>query len=178
MVRAQLGVSPLQPGTPAAHYRGDSRRGLLVGSVIALLFGVFDRFARNLLAYPFGIGFGLAAYCWFASYFPQTLAEISTAFECAPGRFDEIVRKWAQRLANRNALMVVAGAAIGASMLPNLLGFGPRRQILAGPPWVQSDAQHGFPFFALYYGFNDVVSRRLAVRQWRSRAAGHGFRDQ
>lgn len=131
----------------------------LVGGVAALLFGVFDRFARNLLAYPFGIGFGLAAYGWFAGYFPQTLAEISTAFECAPGQFEQIGRKWAQRLANRNALMVIAGAVIGASMLPNLLGlWAAAGKPWLGQGWVQSDAQHGFPFFALYYGFNDVVA--------------------
>ena len=130
-----------------------------VGGVAALLFGRLDLFARNLLAYPFGISFGLAAYGWFANYFPQTLAEISTAFECAPGQVEQIGRKWAQRLANRNVLMVIAGAAIGASMLPNLLGLwaAPDRPWL-GQGWVQSDVQRGFPFFALYYGFNDVAA--------------------
>jgi len=131
----------------------------LVGCAVALPLGVFDLFARSLLAYPFGIGFGLAAYIWFAENFPRMIESVSTAFECAQGEQEQIIRKWAQRLGNRNWLMVVVGAAIGASMLPNLLNlWSSPNTAWMGQAWAQSDLQRGFPFFALYYGFNDVIA--------------------
>jgi hypothetical protein len=130
----------------------------LISSIIAMLLSVFPLFVRNVMAYPIGIGFGLAAYGWYVDRFPRTIASVSTAFECAPGECERVVRKWGKWLINRNWLMAAVGALMGASMLPNLLNLwsSPNRAWW-GQAWVQSDYQRGFPFFALYYGFTDSV---------------------
>ncbi len=131
----------------------------LVGCAIALPLGVLRLFIRNLMAYPIGLGFGLAAYMWFVGYFPRVIESVSTAFECAQGEVEQIVRKWAQRLATRNWLIVVVGAAISASLLPNMLSlWSSPNTAWMGQTWVQSDHQRGLPFFALYYGFNEVIA--------------------
>jgi hypothetical protein len=126
----------------------------VAGAVVATILGALEPFRCNLLAYPFGALMALAAYGWFAISFPRLIATVYAAFETTPEEFGSIIKKWADRLANRQLLFVSASLVVGFLNYLNLNQLW-QAKIWLGDVWASS-SQWG-TFFKWYYGIVDVV---------------------
>jgi hypothetical protein len=107
-----------------------------------------------LLAYPGGLIVALGAYTWFATYFPKYLENIYPAFESSPEEFGGKIKKWADRLANRVWVIMVASVIVAIGNLINLNQLW-QQKIWLGDVWATSPASL---FFKIYYAFIDILA--------------------
>jgi len=126
----------------------------VLGGIISASIGNFYLFGCNLLAYPVGLVIALGAYAWFAVYFPKCLVQIYPAFESSPEEFGGKIKKWADRLANRVWVILVASVIVAIGNYLNLNQLWQHR-IWLGDVWVTSPAPL---FFKSYYAFIDVLA--------------------
>ena len=126
----------------------------IIGGAIAALTGNFYLFVCNLLAYPFGLVVALAAYTWFAIYFPKYLEQIYPAFDASSEEFGEKIKKWADLVANRFWVIGLGSLLIGFLNYLNLDALW-QRKIWLGDVWATSPAPL---FFKSYYAFIDIIA--------------------
>lgn len=130
----------------------------VTGGIVALGLGVFPVFAGNLLAYggPILMGVGLIAYRWFAINFPRILATLYPAFdEEEPGQFENVIHKWAHRIAVLPWVTVFFVLVIALSNFADLLTLWQTTNLnWIGADWTASNQRL---FFAFYYGFYNIV---------------------
>jgi hypothetical protein len=126
----------------------------VIGGAIAALIGNFYLFRCNLLAYPFGLVVALAAYTWFAIYFPKYLERIYPAFDASPQQFGEKIEKWAELVANRFWVIGLGSLLVGFLNYLNLDALW-QREIWLGDVWASSPAP---VFFKIYYAFIDIIA--------------------
>ena len=126
----------------------------IIGIVISALIHKLDLFLCNLLAYPLGLVVALAAYTWFAIYFPKYLEQIYPAFDASPEEFGKKIKKWADLFANRFWIIGLASLLIGFLNYLNLDALW-YKEIWLGDVWANSSAP---TFFKIYYAFVDVIA--------------------
>jgi len=126
-----------------------------VGALVALLLGVFPLFLTNPLAYPVGLGFALAAYGWFAKVFPPLLAELFPLMIASPEQYDAIIKRWADRIANRLWVMIAFSIPLAVLSLQRIIAlWNSPDAIWIGSTWVTSEQAR---FFQIYYIAYDTV---------------------
>jgi Uncharacterized protein conserved in bacteria len=131
---------------------------LAIGAVIALILGVFREYVYNPLTY-FGPGLiilVLIADYWFVSAFPRTIIRFAPSINISEAALLAILKKWADKVANRTEIMILAGIPIALIGLQDTISLWttPTR-LWMGTPWVQST----YPiFFASIYVFYFSIS--------------------
>ncbi len=125
-----------------------------IGAAIAALTRNLYLFGCNLLAYPFGLVVALAAYTWFAIYFPKYLERIYPAFESSQEEFSAKIKKWADLIANRFWVIGLGSVVIAFLNYLNLDTLW-RAPIWLGDVWATSSDPL---FFKSYYAFIDIIA--------------------
>jgi hypothetical protein len=126
-----------------------------VGALVALLLGVLPLFLSNPLAYPVGLGFALAAYGWFAKVFPPLLAELFPLMIASSEQYDAIIKRWADRIANRLWVMIAFSIPLAVLSLQRIIAlWNSPDAIWIGSTWVTSEQAR---FFQVYYIAYDTV---------------------
>ena len=131
---------------------------LIIGASLAALLGVFRLYFFSFLAHsgPMLIALSLVAYYWFYVNFPRELDRLIPAVDIDDTEAMRVVTKWANRVANRIGIMIVAGIPIAFVGLIDTVSLWqtPTRMWL-GTPWVASSRPL---FFALVYAFYYVLA--------------------
>jgi hypothetical protein len=130
---------------------------LIIGMLFAIPLGVLRLYLSNFLTYsgPILIILFLCAYYWFYKNFPQKLEILLPAIHESNAELRRIVLLWANRLANRNAIMVIAGIPFGlVGLIDTITLWTTPTRIWMGTPWVVSSRSL---FFASEYAFYYVL---------------------
>jgi hypothetical protein len=131
---------------------------MIIGASWAAFLGVFRLYFFSFLTYsgPMLIALSLVAYHWFYVNFPRELDRLIPAIDIDDTEAMRVITKWANRVANRIGIMIVAGIPIGFVGLVDTLSLWitPTGMWL-GTPWVTSSRPL---FFALVYAFYYVLA--------------------
>lgn len=137
----------------------------LDGLFVSLHWAVFSRNYTVVSTYLFNlspllhvIGFSLAliSFGWFTQKLTYVLIHLFEALEISREKYTEITSKWANRIANRNWMMVVVGMLLFA--IPNFFEtkaiWTSSQPPIFLEPWTSGSARS---FFAVVYGVMHVV---------------------
>jgi len=131
---------------------------LVIGFIIAAILGVFKLYLTNFLSYsgPIVIAISLTAYYWFYKNFPSKMELMVPLINISEEEFHSLVKKWANKIANRLLLMFICGIPIAIVGLVDTISLWttPSR-IWIGTSWILSKQP---VFFALVYAFYYVIT--------------------
>lgn len=131
---------------------------MIIAACLAALLGVFRVYFFSFLSYsgPLVIALSLVAYHWFYVNFPRELDRLVPALDIDQAEAMAVVNKWANRVANRIEIMILAGIPIGFVGLVDTVSLWttPTKTWL-GSSWVASSRPL---FFALVYAFYYVLA--------------------
>ena len=129
----------------------------ILGAIISLFARNFVVYASNTSLYLNLGGFALSliSFGWFAHKLPRVLIAISGAFEISEDDYLRIIEKWADRIANKNYLMVLFTIPIAVLNLLETIAMWRSQQ----PPillvsWINSSTP---VIFGIIYGYMHAI---------------------
>jgi hypothetical protein len=124
----------------------------IIGVIGALMFGVPKTFLTNLSPYLNAIGFAIAliAFGWYSHKICEVIEQLCPAFFSDETKYKNIIKKWTDRIANKNWILLLASLPIMGLNLYDVIAIWSSSHPPASlAPWIASQQRL---FFEIYYG--------------------------